>query len=360
MKSTLVPQGVSFQGLVSTETWLASLPILAATAISEFLGESPDAWNKTEFTVPAAFVARWSEPAARQLGLPPNCPLAFDIRLTGALGKPGARITVRWLQPGRTIAAKDVEVSGLWLNYQGQHYRVNSPVYDVMRLIEAFNQCEGAAVEEQFRIWARIRETLGDKDADQLTDRFLRSFRVITASALTFSIRTDEKGDVQLDPVLLTDSRDGAAEVPDKVRALSEADEALFPLRLDQLREGVPAFPLNHGTYVVADEPLQKALMAVRRLRQSPAEQRKRAAMFPEAVIREMLGAAEDEATVFVETEKFSERVLDVGEWAAPILPWIKIEPQQWGAPHSGGIRIGGKEVALDEEIVRQARPRLT
>ncbi len=355
MKSTLTPQGVSFQGTGPVETWLASLPIQAATAINEFLSESPEAWNKTEITVPAAYVARWSEPAARQLGLPPNCPLAFDIRLSGALGKLGAKISVRWLQPGRSIAAKDADSNGLWLNYQGQTYRINSPIYEVMRLVDAFNQCDGAAVEEQFRVWSKIRETLGDKSAEQLTDTFLRSFRVITASALTFSIRTDEKGDVQLDPVLLTDSRDGAAEVTGKVRALSEADEVLFPKRLDQLREGVPAFPLNHGTYVVADEPLQNALMAVRQLRQSAPEQRKRAAMFPEAVIREMMGAEEDAPTVFVETEKFAERVLDVGEWAAPVLPWIKIDPQQWGMPQSGGIRIGGKELALDEEIIRQA-----
>jgi SNF2 family DNA or RNA helicase len=105
----------------------------------------------------------------------------------------------------------------------------------------------------------------------------------------------------------------------------------------------------------VADEPLQKALAAVKQLRQSSPEQRKRAAMYPEAVIREIMGVDESEPTVFVETEKFAERVRDVGEWQAPVLPWIKISPQNWGGPQSAGIRIGGVELPLDEPTVSQA-----
>jgi hypothetical protein len=351
----LTPYGATWQTGCTVEDWVGALPIQAATVINEFLIDQPDGWKKPELTIPAAVIAAWSETAARQVGLPLNCPLAFDVRLTGAMGKPGAQITVRWLQPGKTVTARDIEASGLWLNYQNKKYRINSPIYEVLSLVDQFNQSQGATIDEQFRLWARIREALGDKAADQLTDTFLRSFRVVTASALTFSIRIDARGDVQLDPVLLTESRDGSADVTSKVRALSESDEELFPQRLDQLREGVPAFPLSQGTYVVADEPLQKALAAVRKLRQAPPEHRKRAAMFPEAVIREIMGAEEAEPTVFVETEKFAERVMDVGEWAAPVLPWIKIMPQQWGAPQSGGIRIGGKELPLDVPSVSKA-----
>lgn len=355
MKLELTPVAATWRPDASLKNWVDSLPIQAATVINEFLIDQPDSWAKLSLSVPAAVVARWSETSSRQLGLPANCPLAFDIRLTGAMGKPGAHIAVRWLQPGKTITAKDVRVSGLWLFYQDTNYRINSPIYEVLALVDEFNSAQGSGIEEHFRLWARIRESLGDKAADHLTDTFLRSFRVVTASALTFSIGTDARGDVQLDPVLLTESRDGLAESNNRVRALSESDEELFPKRLDNLREGVPAFPLSQGTYVVADEPLQRALAAVRKLRKAAPEHRKRAAMFPEAVIRELMGVDESEPTVFVETEKFAERVLDVGEWFAPVLPWIKISPQQWGAPQRGGIRIGGKELPLDEQTISQA-----
>lgn len=355
MNLEMTPYGATWHLDATVSSWLGSLPIQAATALNEYLTDHPEFLGQTALTLPAAIVATWSETAAMQLGLPANCPLAFDVRLTGAMGKPGAQINVRWLQPGKTITARDVSTNGLWLKYQGKSYRINSPIYEVLGLVDRFNQTQGATIEEQFRHWANIREVLGDTGANQLTDSFLRSFRVITASALTFSIRTDARGDVQLDPVLLTESRESSEASSAQVRALSEADEELFPQRLDQLREGVPAFPLSQGTYVVADEPLQRALAAVRKLRQAPAEQRKRAAMYPEAVIRELMGAEESEPTVFVETEKFAERVRDVGEWTAPVLPWIKIAPQQWGAPQAGGIRIGGVDLPLDEPTVAQA-----
>jgi len=356
MKPVLSSDGAAWQIAGPFDSWLNALPIQAASALNDFLIDHHHTYNGQTLNVPVGTITKWSETAAKQLGLPVNCPLAFDIRLSGAMGKPGALIAVRWLQPGKTVTARDVVHDGsCWLKYAGNEYRINSPIYEILGFVDQFNKTEECTVEEHFRLWARIRECLGDEGADQITDAFLRNFRVVTASALTFSIGVDSRGDVQLDPVLLTEGHDDGAEPAPKIRALSESDEVLFPKRLDQLREGVPAFPLAQGTYVVADEPLQKALAAVRQLRKAPAEQRKRAAMFPEAVLREMMGAGESEPTVFVETEKFSERVRNVGEWVAPVLPWIKLSPQKWDAPQSGGLRIGGVDLPLDEPTVAKA-----
>lgn len=355
MSVELTQQGAIWLLESAVAEWQSSLPIQAATALNEFLVDHPELLGNSSLSLPAELVSAWSETAAVQLGLPVNCPLGFDIRLSGALGKPGAQLGVRWLQPGKTVTARDVTIQGPWLSYGGINYRIYSPIYEVMCLIDAFNQTQASTLDEQFRLWADIRRALGDEGAEQLTDTFLRSFRVITASALTFSIRTDEYRDLQLDPILLTASRDGNQNGAAMIRALTELDESLFPQRLDQLREGAAAFSLNQGTYVVLDAPLQKALVAVRKLRQAPFEQRKRAAMYPEAVIREMMELDETEPTVFIETEKFAERVRDVGEWMAPVLPWIKISAQKWDAPRSGGLRIGGVDLPLDEATVVQA-----
>lgn len=335
--------------------WIAGLPIQAAAALNSYLSEQPTQIADTAITIPASVIARWSGTACHLLGLPSNNPLTFDMRLSGALGKPGASITVRWLQPGKTIAAKDAKCDGLWLTWQTKTYRIPSPVYDVLGLVERFNQSGGTEYEEQFRIWAQIRQLLGDPASSHLTDGFLRSLRVVTASRMTFSIHTDAHGDVQLDPVLLTTRRDDDGEGFQQVRALPEVEEVLFPRRLDQLHEGAPAFPLHQGTYVVVDEPLQEALAAVKQLRQAPPAVRKRAAMYPEAVLRELLGANETAPTVFVETERFAERVRDVGEWQAPVLPWIKIAPQSWGAPVAGGVRVGGVELPLELPVLEKA-----
>jgi hypothetical protein len=100
----------------------------------------------------------------------------------------------------------------------------------------------------------------------------------------------------------------------------------------------------------VAEERLRQALTAVRRLRQAPAEERKRAALHPEAVIRELLGESDDAPTVFVETERFADRVVDIAEWVAPVLPWIKIPAQSWAPPVQVGIRLQGMDVPLETE----------
>lgn len=355
MTVDLMPDGVRWHLNKLVADWLPDLPIQAATALNEYLEDCPNLLTANELVVPGEVVATWPEAAALQLGLPRNCPLGFDIRLAGVMGRPGARILARWLQPGRTVPAHDAIPNKLWLSWQGRTYRIPSPIYEVLLLADRFNQVGDASLEDQFQLWAQIRAVLGEERTDKLTDTFLRQLRIITASALTFSIGADKEGDLQLYPVLLTSQSKLGEGESSLVRALTEEDEELFPLRLDQMREGVPTFPLNQGTYVVAEEPLRKALAAVRKLRQASPEQRKRAAMYPEAVIREVMNADESEPIVFVEAEKYAERVTDVGEWTPPVVPWIKISSQNWGAPPTGGVRIGGAEVPLDVPVVEQA-----
>ena len=142
MRVDLTSQGVTWELDSSISTWHSTLPIQAATALNEFLVDHPELLQQRSFSVLADIVATWSETAALQLGLPANCPLAFDVRLSGAMGKPGAQIIVRWLQPGKTVTARDVTADGLWLNYQGKAYllyaqRLNGvDILDQVRRVE--------------------------------------------------------------------------------------------------------------------------------------------------------------------------------------------------------------------------------
>jgi hypothetical protein len=355
VKIELGTQEVAWNLSGSLDEWLEQLPLPAASALANSLESGEAKMQDGRVLVSAGVIACWSEAVARACGLPPNSPFGFDIRLSGVMGKPGASISVRWLMPGKTVPARDVECDGLWLVSAGKTYRVPSPAFAVLAMVDSFNQVPDGQPEEQFRHWSRIRAELGEDQSAALTDGFLRSFRVVTASSLTFNIEIDQDGDVQIAPVLLTTRRAEEGEDLTHVRALTEADEAVFPKRLDQLREGTPAFPISNGTYVIADESLQQALKVVRKLRQSPPDVRKRAAMYPEAVFREMMGLAEGDPTVFVETEKYAERVRDVGEWVVPVLPWIKIDPQEWGLPISCGVLVGGVNVPLNEQSLAAA-----
>ena len=347
IKPSLVDGGARWGVGADIGAWLETLSIAAATALNEALEEGARQQG-TELFVPSQVISQWPEPVARELGLPPNCPLALDLRLSGALGREGAKLAARWLQPGKTIPARDAEVRGGWLHRGEQVYRLQAPLAEIAAQVEVFNQLPADDMDGQFRVWSGIRRCLGDEAAAQLTDGFLKSLRVVTASAFTWRIQTDADGHVQLVPSLLTEKLSEDGQSSQQVAALPPADEEVFAGRLDQLREGASAFPVSQGLYVVAEEGLRKALTAVRKLRQAPVEQRKRAALHPEAVIRELLDEPEDAPTVFVETERFADRVVDVAEWVAPVVPWIKIPAQSWEPPTQVGIRLQGTDVPLE------------
>lgn len=346
---SLVERGAIWRVGQNYSHWLDKLSVGAATAVSQALEEGATQ-REDQLFVPTALISRWPEVVALELGLPPNCPLALDLRLSGALGRDGAKLAARWLQPGKTIPARDVDVRDGWLYRGEQLFRLQAPLFDISQRVEAFNQLPAHDLEGQFRVWAGIRSCLGDTAAGQLTDGFLKSLRVVTASAFTWLIRTDKHGQIDLVPSLLTEQLSEDGQATERVPALPPADGDVFANRLDQMQEGASAFPVNQGLYVVAEEGLRKALTAVRRLRQASAGQRKRAALHPEAVIRELLDEPDDAPSVFVETERFADRVVDVAEWVSPILPWIKIQPQSWAPPSQMGIRLNGVDVPLEPD----------
>ena len=354
MKPDLTLDGARWTLGSNVQDFINALQLEAASELSKAVDESNAELDSHRLYLPCQQIAKLSEKSALAIGLPANAPFAFDFRLSGALGKPGATLAIRWLQPGRLLPVRGAESQGCWITLNDQKFRVPDPIYAALQHVEPFNACSNTDTDEQFRIWSRIRAALGDDQSDQLSDRFLRSFRVVTASCFTLGITTNARGDIQIEPVLLTEqtNQDGVSE---NVRALTEADEDLFIQRLDTLRENAPAFPMSHGLYVVVEPKLQAALSAVKALRASSPEKRKQAALHPEAVIREMLDQDDDEPSLFIETEKFAERVLDVSDWVPPILPWIKITPQGWAPPVDFGVRINGVEIPLSSQELDKA-----
>jgi hypothetical protein len=337
--------------------FLQQAPVAVAAALQELdehfgLGLAGEA--ASVLTLPAEAVAALTEGVALKLGLPANTPLSLDVRANGAIGATGCRLQARWLLPGKTLPARGAASVGPWVDWQGERTRMPAAMFESLLAVERFNALTGGEdlVDRQLQAWAEIRQALGEDGAERLTDSYLRGFRVVVPSAFTLSITEDDAGQVQLAPVLLREAEDLGAEQPARLRALTEADEALMVQRLDQQRPGASAFALGGGTYVVVEEPLRVCLEKVRQLRQAPAEERKRAARAPEAIIRELLGTTEAEPLPFVETESYAERVRDIAEWKPPVLPWIKIASQDWAAPVEMGLRIGGKDVPMDAALL--------
>lgn len=362
MKIKISDDKVEFTFSESLDSWARSAAAeriaLAARLLLDCETEQI-ATTSTTINLPIRLVAAWPETIAVSAGLPRNCPFGFDLRLSSGLGQKGTSLAVRWLKPSTAVPLSQApSVDGLLIGLGAHTFRIQEPYFTVLEYVAEFNQASKDDPQEQFRIWSRIRSTLGEDTVNNVTDSFLRIFRVASADSLTFSFSTDANGDLQIEPVLLTSQFNMEDGTTSKVRALLDSEEATLISRLDSLAPGTSSFPLSNGTYIVVEERLQKALEAVRTLRKASPEERKQAVLHPEAVIAEMIGEDNDSSLlppIFIETETYSDRVVDVAEWVAPIVPWIKVESQQWLPSDTFGVRIGDVEIPLTDEDLGNA-----
>ncbi len=362
MKINITTNAIEFSFSESLDYWAKSVTgtnlALAARLLTDCESLQISSADR-KIKLPTKVVAAWPESIAVTAGLPRNCPFGFDLRLSSGLGQTGTSLSIRWLKPSTSVPlSQSPTVEGLLISLGEHKFRLQDPYFTVFEYVDEFNEAGRSDPAEQFRIWVNIRTALGEEIVGNVTDSFLRIFRIASADSLTFTFSTDANGDMQIDPILLTSQFNIEDGTTSKIRALLESEEATLVSRLDSLSAGASSFPLSNGTYVVVDERLQKALAAVKVLRKAPPAERKRAVLHPEAVIAEMMGEESDTQAlppVFIETETYSERVLDVAEWVAPIVPWIKVQSQQWLPSDTFGFRVGNAEIPLTEQDLETA-----
>jgi hypothetical protein len=96
-------------------------------------------------------------------------------------------------------------------------------------------------------------------------------------------------------------------------------------------------------------------------MQRADSDTRKKFARTPQVYLKEALTGTlsdDDIERLFIETEQYSARVIDVGIWSPPVLPWIKSEPNDW-LPEKFGLRIGGKYVVLSEDQLEPLRQQI-
>ena len=97
---------------------------------------------------------------------------------------------------------------------------------------------------------------------------------------------------------------------------------------------------------IFLDPALRPALKVVREMQDKSPEERQRFAKNPQSFIKTALieVGIEDESadqiveSSFVETDKFSDRVLEIGVWTPPVLPFVKNNPNTW-LPEGFGLK---------------------
>lgn len=308
------------------------------------------------FELDAVSIGHWSEQASIAAGLGKNCPFGLDLRIQGVLGKEKTKLTLRWLKPGTSIGLTSTPViKGASISLGDHHFRLQDPFPSVISLVNQFNNLTSEQAHLQFEVWSKIRQSLGDKQVSQVSDHFLRALRILTCDAFTLNIAQEKDGSLQVVPRLLLEPNELESS-SERQAALPEKDEAILASRLDMLPSGTNTFPVSDGVYVVAKPSVADSLLAIKEIRKWSPNKRKDAFLKPIATISEVLAdlGRESSSIPFIETDSYSARVIDIGAWTPPVVPWLKLPSQPWLPPEVQGILIGDIELTLTKEEIKE------
>ena len=247
--------------------------------------------------------------------------------------------------------------------------------HGLLNAIDAFNTTIGADPLERIGAWGAVQSALSDATGQEITtDNYLRSLTIFQAGSFALEIAETPTGPDFL-PVLMARSKlqpdrdettvpDGSDHDEDHGDARDEAADALLPPQLQNefsrrrfvSDNGVAsAYVLERNTFVVLEPSLKEALRVVHQKRLAPEAERREFLRNPRTFIASVLGEDGGGSGMFVETQQYSERVLGLGLWKPPALPWLARFKTTW-LPEGLKVSIDGQEVTITEPLESLAR----
>lgn len=305
-------------------------------------------------------LADLDDAAALSLGLPQSPPFPLRLVPQGLITDLDFAVDAKFVGPGDAPLRPAPAREGAIIRQGAATYRLPRQLIDVLDAAEALNAASAGEPSTRMAALARLKTLLPDAEERWLRqDGYLRTIRVAVPAA--FSLRISTKGGhFDLDPVLF--GRDALA-VRDH-EPLGEERSLLPPVEDEAFRrrfragDSVPgAYALDRGTYLFLPPAMREALEVVREVQRADAGTRAAFARQPQRLLAERLGDKLGQAAVealFIETEQYSDRVLGLGLWQPPVLPWVVRTPNSW-LPERFGLRIGDREVEVPLERLEDA-----
>jgi SNF2-related domain/Helicase conserved C-terminal domain len=331
---------------------------------------------------------------AAAIGLPDLAPIMLDISFHGTIGDPDGQIKTEWKDSNyRPIMPPR---SGIAIVLGGKTYRLAAPIFDLVTAIDAFNHVgvvdSEKRIERRAYCWEKIQDGLSRvRGSEEVSaDEYTRSLTILQAGSFSLDISEGRKG-IQFQPLLMSRSKarslddnapsDDLRDVGETLEGerrdtnpfddLVDSDTALLVGEdhrafLRQFEAATPAtsraYAIRRNTYLLIDPELRRALDVVKRM-QSAEEPEKRAfAKNPRTVIAAELGidGGDDLLTaLFVETKQYSDRVIGLGLWERPELPWLKKLGTDWlPEKFPARVNVAGQSIEVsqpDAEGLKQA-----
>ncbi|WP_316213434.1 DEAD/DEAH box helicase [Bradyrhizobium sp. SZCCHNR2034] len=316
------------------------------------------------------YVATLPSSIADHLNMPALSLLSVTLTFDGRVDTPDGSIRARWFDEGtRPVSAKRV---GAFVEVGDRTWRLSSYVFELLEAIDGFNDSAGCDIETRITKWQPVQVALREVTGSEVkADGFLGSLTIYQAGSFALDARETANGP-DLVPVLM--GRHKAPSLEDNAPVQDDGDveplgselrddtaDALLPPELqkrfaderfgpsDRTRD---AYVLARNTYVVIDPDLKVALDVVGKMRRASPEDRRNFLRNPRPAIAMALGRDDaDRAALglFVETKQYSERVVGLGIWDPPKLPWLQKKAGQW-APETFPVTLRGRTIELTPE----------
>ncbi|WP_165690858.1 DEAD/DEAH box helicase [Consotaella salsifontis] len=349
----------------------------AAKTLHRLIAEGEAAIEGDGILLPFPVASQLAASVADALGLPALTNLSATLSFEGKMTDSDARIRVRWYDDN--FSTIRVARHGCFVTWGENSARLVASVFELLEAIDAYNASAGSSSEARIAAWGPVQDALKRTTGQTISsdDGYLKSLTVYQAGSFALDIRETadgpdfvpivmgrEKAVLEADDAPIGEGDDDA--VPGVHR--DQVEDALLPPDLQthfvadvfsreaQTRDG---YVLARNTFLVVDKDLKTALDVVREKRRAPTAERRAFIRNPRPAIAEALGEGRDAAAavLFVETAQYSERVLGLGIWRPPVLPWLKNKAGQW-LPESFPLKIGDRLVEMNsdryDEITRK------
>lgn len=299
-------------------------------------------------------VAGLDDEAAHGIGLPPTLAFSLRMRSIGNLVRPDSELRIDWFHGGRPVYL-DRRIGSLAIFGDGKHYRVPSPVYEVLEAVDRLN---GSDLQGQDRLvlWAEVKRWVGGEAL--VDDEYLRQLTVHVASGFTVKPIIAANGDHDFEVLpgrWVTRSDDGAVAPEREFEAvLPSAYQQQFEARFRAL-SGRSAYPINAGTILLVTPEVGRAFREIREIRDSGPLAIRGFLRQPHAVLRLRLEGDESAGELLKcldEVFEYSERVKGIGMWEPKVVPWVKKGASPWLPPESFGVFIDNKRLEIPKEDI--------
>ena len=302
-------------------------------------------------------------------GFPALAKLSVTLSLDSRVEAENGFIRARWHDhASRVVHPARTGVVVTWGD--GRVARLSAPLFALAEAVEGYNASVGALPEPRLHAWQHVQHALARATGEAVTaDAVLSGLTIYQAGAFALDVRETRDGP-DFAPVLM--GREKRASLEDDAPSLEAGDEpppedgmldaeadALLPPDLQRrfitdhavpLRPTRDAYVLGRNTFVVLEPELKVALDVVREMRSAPAEERRAFLRNPRPRIAAALGQTDGlSSSLFVETGSYSERVLGLGLWEPPVMPWLTRKSTQW-LPELFELVVGERRVQITPE----------